>query len=83
MQHFRVICETQTLPKAMEGEKVPPAEDGLLKEGLYPEIQLGGNLGLVLEGLAGLKLRTFCPCRGEDWTETGASFFSCFCGGEA
>lgn len=75
---FQGKCETHTLPKAMEGEKVPPAEEGLLKDGLYPETQLGENLGLVLEGLAGLKLRTFCPCRGEDWTDTGASFVSCF-----
>lgn len=70
----------QTLPKATEGEKGPPlaGEEGLLKGGLYPGTQLGENFGLVLGGRAGLKLRTFCPCSGGVWVDTGASFFSGF-----
>ncbi len=71
------ISKYSTLSNTMEGEKGPPAEE-LLRGGLNPDTQLGENLGLVLEGRAGLKLSTFCPCSGDDCTETGASFISCF-----
>lgn len=75
----------ETLPYATEGEKfLPlPGEEGLLRGGLYADTQLGENFGLVLGGRAGLKLSTFCPCRGDDWEATGDSFFSGFWGGDA
>lgn len=75
-----------TFPKATEGEKGAPAllgVDGLVRGGLYPETQLGENLGLVVAGLEGLKLSTLWPCRGDDWAGAGVSFFSVFWGGEA
>lgn len=57
--------------------------DGLPSGGLYPGTQLGENLGLVVAGLEGLKLRTLWPCSGDDWAGAGVSFFSGFWGGEA